>query len=67
MYLQRCSGEDGHRAGEVAHSHRVRERGHSLTVDLHCHSFVPEVEQLVKDRPEKRAEPDLQRRFMGEP
>jgi hypothetical protein len=39
----------------------------SLTVDLHCHSFVMEVEQLVKDRPEKRAEPDLQRRFMGEP
>ena len=67
MYLQRCSAHTNSPAPGVEHpgggAHRVR----SLTVDLHCHSFVMEVEQLVKDRPEKRAEPDLQRRFMGEP
>ena len=43
----------------------VRGKGRSLTVDLHCHAFVTEVEELVKARPEKQAEPDLQRRFMG--
>ena len=33
-------------------------------MDLHCHAFVPEVEQLVIDRPEKQAEPATQRREM---
>lgn len=32
---------------------------------MHCHAFVPEVEQLVKDRPEKRAENEAQSRLMG--
>jgi aminocarboxymuconate-semialdehyde decarboxylase len=43
----------------------VRRRSRSLTVDVHCHAFVPEVEALVKDRPEKRAESEAQRRETG--
>jgi aminocarboxymuconate-semialdehyde decarboxylase len=43
----------------------VRRRSRSLTVDVHCHTFVPEVEALVKDRPEKRAESEAQRRETG--
>jgi len=43
----------------------VRRGNRCLTVDLHCHAFVTEVEQLVKDRPEKQAEPAMQRRVMG--
>jgi aminocarboxymuconate-semialdehyde decarboxylase len=39
----------------------------SITIDLHCHAFVPEVEALVKDRPQKQAEPEIQRRTMGVP
>jgi aminocarboxymuconate-semialdehyde decarboxylase len=40
-------------------------KNHSLTVDVHCHAFVPEVEALVKDRPQKLAEPALQVKMMG--
>jgi aminocarboxymuconate-semialdehyde decarboxylase len=43
----------------------VVNRPRHLTVDMHCHAFVPEVEQLVKDRPEKRAEPEIQLRTVG--
>jgi predicted TIM-barrel fold metal-dependent hydrolase len=63
MYLHRCSPPTPSPAAEHpgadvrSGAHQVRERGRTLTVDLHCHSFVTEVEQLVKDRPEKRAEP----------
>jgi aminocarboxymuconate-semialdehyde decarboxylase len=46
---------------------KVRGKSAALTVDVHCHAFVPEVEALVKDTPQKQAEPDLQRRFMGIP
>jgi aminocarboxymuconate-semialdehyde decarboxylase len=49
----------------VGRSALVRGKGRSLTVDLHCHAFVTEVEDLVKARPQKQAEPDLQRRVMG--
>lgn len=72
MHLHRCASHTSspapaaeHPGGSSAAGHAVRGRGGFLTVDLHCHCFVPEVEQLVKDRPQKRAEPDLQRRFMG--
>ncbi len=68
MYVHRCSAPRAPEsqlrrpggAGAV-----VRKRGRSLTVDVHCHVIVPEVEALVKDRPEKRAEPEIQRRAMG--
>ena len=36
-----------------------------MTVDVHSHAFVPEVDALVKDRPEKQAEPETRRRAMG--
>jgi aminocarboxymuconate-semialdehyde decarboxylase len=36
-----------------------------LTIDLHGHLLVPAVERLVADRPEKRAEPEVQLRAMG--
>jgi aminocarboxymuconate-semialdehyde decarboxylase len=36
-----------------------------LTIDLHCHALVPEVEALVADRPQKRAEPDILLKTMG--
>jgi len=36
-----------------------------LTIDLHGHLLVPAVERLVADRPEKRAEPELNLRTMG--
>jgi aminocarboxymuconate-semialdehyde decarboxylase len=51
------------RSGAVDFRSHHKQRG--LTIDMHCHAFVPEVEQLVKDRPQKRAEPDLQRRTIG--
>jgi aminocarboxymuconate-semialdehyde decarboxylase len=35
------------------------------TVDLHGHLLLPAVERLVAGRPEKVAEPELQRRTMG--
>ena len=78
MYLHNCVP---HRQAPAAAAERpgaggTAERGavvrgpmggqsRSLTVDLHCHAFVTEVEELVKARPEKQAEPDLQKRFMG--
>jgi aminocarboxymuconate-semialdehyde decarboxylase len=37
----------------------------SLTVDIHSHAFVPEVDALVKDRSEKQAEPETRRSAMG--
>jgi aminocarboxymuconate-semialdehyde decarboxylase len=43
----------------------VRRRNRSLTVDVHCHTLVPEVEALVKDRPEKRAESEAECRETG--
>src|SRR5262245_49409844 len=36
-----------------------------MTVDLHCHALTPAVEKLVAGRPEKLAEPELQRRMQG--
>jgi aminocarboxymuconate-semialdehyde decarboxylase len=40
-------------------------RGRCFTVDVHAHALVPAVEALVRDRPEKRAEPEAQRRAVG--
>lgn len=40
--------------------------GRRFVVDLHCHALSPEVERLVADRPEKKAEPQLQLRAQGE-
>lgn len=37
----------------------------TFTIDLHGHLLVPAVERLVAGRPEKLAEPELQRRTMG--
>jgi aminocarboxymuconate-semialdehyde decarboxylase len=37
----------------------------ALTVDTHCHIFVPEVERLVAGRPEKAAEASAQIEAMG--
>ncbi|MFZ0498040.1 MAG: amidohydrolase family protein [Steroidobacteraceae bacterium] len=68
MFLHRCGAARS--ASPPAEHPRgsagvVRSRNRSLTVDVHCHAIVPEVEALVKDRPEKRAEPEIQRRAMG--
>ena len=41
-----------------------RTRG-GYSVDFHCHVLAPEVEQAVKDRPEKLAEPELMIQSMG--
>jgi aminocarboxymuconate-semialdehyde decarboxylase len=72
MYLHSCNDHERSggppRPGEGAlqgEARTLRHAGRFLTVDLHCHAFVPEVEQLVKDKPEKQAEPALQRRAMG--
>jgi aminocarboxymuconate-semialdehyde decarboxylase len=43
----------------------VRKRSRALTVDVHCHALIPEVEALVKDMPEKRAESEAERRETG--
>lgn len=37
-----------------------------FTVDLHCHALSTEVEQLVADQPERRAEPGMMVRTLGE-
>jgi aminocarboxymuconate-semialdehyde decarboxylase len=68
MYLHRCAAPrspDSRREHSGGPSAVVRKRARSLTVDVHCHALVTEVETLVKDRPEKRAEPEIQRRVMG--
>jgi aminocarboxymuconate-semialdehyde decarboxylase len=69
MYLHNCAG---HLHSPAAPAERpggagrvVRDKSRSLTVDMHCHAFVVEVEQLVKDRMEKVAEPALQQRLLG--
>ena len=68
MYLHTCQRPQ---SPELSAEHpgrtdrTVRRGNRCLTVDLHCHAFVTEVEQLVKDRPEKEAEPAMQRRAMG--
>src|SRR5262245_28837112 len=36
-----------------------------MTVDLHCHAMTAAVEKLVAGRPEKLAEPEMQRRMQG--
>jgi aminocarboxymuconate-semialdehyde decarboxylase len=68
MYLHRCNevraphaeAEAPRGAGRVVRSARG-----ALTVDLHCHVLVPEVEALVKDRPEKLREGGVQKLVMG--
>jgi len=74
MYLHRCAplrspqSDHGRPGGSGALVRRRSRTGaRTLTVDVHCHAFVPEVEKLVKERPEKRAEPEIQRRVMGVP
>ena len=68
MMLHRC-GHAGRVSAPVAEAPGagavVRRGKRSVTVDVHAHAFVPEVEQLVAGRPEKLAEPELQRRFIG--
>jgi aminocarboxymuconate-semialdehyde decarboxylase len=68
MDLHRCRtvysaslGADGAGSSGVV----VRRRSRSLTVDVHSHAFVPEVDALVKDRSEKQAEPETRRSAMG--
>ena len=68
MYLHTCQRpQSPERSAEhPGRTDRTVRRGNRcVTVDLHCHAFVTEVEQLVKDRPEKQAEPAMQRRVMG--
>src|ERR1700722_16663877 len=43
----------------------VRRRNRSLTVDVHSHAFVPEVDVLVKNRSENRVESVTHRPAMG--
>ncbi len=43
----------------------ARKRGR-LTIDLHCHALVPEVEALVAGTPQKAAEPALMQQAMGD-
>lgn len=68
MYLHTC----GHGRATSAPVEAVAGGGASkrsahraFTVDLHAHVVVPEVEALVKDRPEKQAEAGMQVRMMG--
>ena len=46
--------------------HAVGTPGHRYTVDLHAHVLTPAVEALVRDRPQKQAEPALMRQTQGE-
>ena len=65
MKLHRCDAAcraADHAGGSSA---LVRRRNRSLTVDVHAHALVPAVDALVKDRPEKLAEPAAQRRASG--
>jgi aminocarboxymuconate-semialdehyde decarboxylase len=69
MMLHRC-GHTGRVSASVTEARgagAIARRGKgSLTVDVHAHAFVPEVEQLVAGRPEKLAEPEQQRRLVGD-
>jgi aminocarboxymuconate-semialdehyde decarboxylase len=53
---------------DIAKIERVKaDRGaRPLTIDLHCHALVPEVEKLVAGLPGKLAEADVQFRGTGE-
>lgn len=68
MYLHTCQhGHPVHGPAEVATGNGAgtRAKPRAFTVDLHAHVIVPEVEALVKDRPEKQAEGGMQVRMMG--
>jgi len=38
----------------------------AFTIDFHAHVLTPAVEAMVRDRPQKKAEPDMMLRTMGE-
>jgi aminocarboxymuconate-semialdehyde decarboxylase len=61
MDVHQChAAGPGDNTGAVA-----RKQGRTLRVDVHAHALVPEVEALVKGRPEKQAEHEAHRRTMG--
>lgn len=47
---------------DVGAAHRRRR---FLTIDMHCHALTPEVEALVAQTPQKKAEADIMLRNMG--
>ena len=65
MDLHGCRALHSASTGERPGGSLVRGRHRTLTVDVHCHALVPEVEALVKDRPEKLAESAAQGRESG--
>ncbi|WP_217896310.1 amidohydrolase family protein [Pigmentiphaga sp. NML030171] len=64
MMLCHCCGH--HRPGVGVGGSRPVARFPYLTVDMHCHLLVPQVEELVAEREEKRREPALQAALLGQ-
>src|SRR5690349_6562383 len=64
MLLYRCAG----RCCATAPGGPAEGGGHRrfFTIDLHCHALSPEVERLVADQPQRKAEPDMMVRTLGE-
>ncbi len=56
-----CAPHESHHASGAGTG-----RKRPFTIDFHCHAFVPEVEALVKDYPQKKAEPELALRMLGQ-
>ncbi len=65
MLLHTCTPECAVGCTRAAVS-PVGHKGHLFTVDLHAHVLTPAVEALVKDRPQKQAEPAMMLATQGE-
>ena len=65
MLVYRCSV---HGCCAPAQEHGAGGSGgrHFFTIDMHCHALSPEVERLVADAPQRRAEPEMMVRTLGE-
>lgn len=67
MRLHKCGPccPPGHKAGQATSDSSEKAADSRFTVDLHCHTLIPDVEALVADRPEKLAEPAMTLQAMG--
>ncbi|MDN4592181.1 amidohydrolase [Xenophilus aerolatus] len=67
MPIYRCFQPCCSPASEAGTGGRGRESARRFfTIDLHCHALSVEVEQLVAEHPERRAEPEIMVRTLGE-
>src|SRR5690349_974312 len=66
MLLYRCTAQSGCCAPAEETGDPGAGRKRFFTIDLHCHALSTEVERLVADQPQRRAEPEMMVRTLGE-